>query len=80
MISTLLLAGYVFCRAWVSPVPYLARTDAFMIAGALLVYLLTSLYIHEARARLWIVAALTPCVVRQSQPGTRGLLAPRFPK
>jgi O-antigen ligase len=58
MISALLLAGYVFCRAWVSPVPYLARTDAFMIAGALLVYLLTSLYIHEARARLWIVAAL----------------------
>lgn len=58
LISTLLLAGYVFCRAWVSPVPYLARTDAFMIAGGLLVYLLTALYIYESRSRLWIVAAL----------------------
>jgi len=58
LLSTLLLAGYVFYRAWVSPVPYLARTDAFMIGGALLVYLLTALYLHESRPRLWIVAAL----------------------
>ena len=58
LISTLLLAGYVLARAWVSPVPYLARTDIFMVAGALLVYLLTSLYFHESRTRLWIVTAL----------------------
>ena len=58
LLSTLLLAGYAFCRAWASPVPYLARTDAFMIAGALLVYLLTSLYIYPSRSRLWIVAGL----------------------
>lgn len=56
--STLLLAGYVFGRAWVSPIPYLARTDAFMVAGALLVYLLTTLYLTDSRPRLWIVAAL----------------------
>ena len=58
LVSTFLLAGYVFCRAWVSPVPYLARADLFMIAGALLVYLLTALYVHETRPRLWIVASL----------------------
>lgn len=58
LISTLLLAGYIFCRAWFSPVPYLARADAFMVAGALLVYLLTTLYVHESRPRLWIVTAL----------------------
>jgi len=58
MLSTLALAGYVFWRAWTSPFPYLARTDAFMIAGALLVYLLTTLYVYESRPRFWIVAAL----------------------
>ena len=58
LVSTLLLAGYVFGRAWFSPVPYLARADAFMIAGALLVYLLTSLYLDESRPRLWIITAL----------------------
>ena len=58
LISTLLLAGYTFWRAWHSPVLYLARPDAFMIGGALLVYLLTSLYLTASGARLWVVAAL----------------------
>ena len=58
LVSTLLLAGYTFARAWGSPVPYLARPDAFMIGGALLVYLLTALYLNASSARLWIVAAL----------------------
>ncbi len=63
LLSTLLLAGYVFWRAWVSPVPYLARTDAFMIAGALLVYLLTALYVTDSRPRFWIVASLLAVAV-----------------
>ncbi|MEI6561078.1 MAG: O-antigen ligase family protein [Verrucomicrobiota bacterium] len=58
LVSTLLLAGYTFWHAWNSPVPYLARPDAFMIGAALLVYLLTALYLTAPNARLWIVAAL----------------------
>ena len=58
LLSTLLLAGYTFWRAWNSPVPYLARPDAFMIGGALTVYLLTALYLTAPSARLWIIAAL----------------------
>ena len=56
--STLLLGGYILGRAWLSPVPYLARTDVFMVAGVLLVYLLTALCLHESRPRLWIITAL----------------------
>jgi len=58
LVSTLLLAGYVFYRAWDSPVPFLARTDLFMTAGALMVYLLTVLYLSGSRPRLWITAGL----------------------
>ena len=58
LLSTLLLAGYTFLRAWNSPVAYLARPDSFIICGALLVYLLTALYLTESSTRLWIVAAL----------------------
>jgi len=56
--STLLLAGYVLLRAWGSPNDYLARTDAFMAAACLIVYLLTALYLTEARPRIWVVLVL----------------------
>jgi len=56
--STLLFAGYVFARAWVSPHAQLARTDAYMVAACLIVYLLTALHLTESRHRNWVVAAL----------------------
>ena len=56
--SAILLAGYVVIRAWYSPNPYLARPDAFMAVGCLIIYLLTSLYLVQSRFRGWVVAVL----------------------
>jgi len=54
----LALAGWVIARALSSPVEYLARTDLFMILGALLVYLMTVMYCTDTRMRLTLVALL----------------------
>ena len=56
--STLALAVYVIIRSWFSPIAYLARPDAFMAAGCLMVYLLTALFLTESRFRLWLIGLL----------------------
>lgn len=56
--SAILLAGYVTLRAWLSPLPYLARQDLFLAPAALAVYLLFALYLTSSRTRLWVLAAL----------------------
>ncbi|XHR29082.1 MAG: O-antigen ligase family protein [Chthoniobacteraceae bacterium] len=58
VVSAVLLTGYVLARAWFSPVAYLARTDAFMVAGCLLVYLITAFYLHATKARVWLILTL----------------------
>jgi O-antigen ligase len=58
LLSALLFVGYVLARAHFSPVACLSRSDMLEAAGCLLVYLLTALYLTEARHRLWVVAAL----------------------
>jgi len=58
--STLALAGYVCIRSLFSPVNYLARTDRFMVLGAITVYLITVVYLTSSgkrRALLWILFA-----------------------
>ncbi len=56
--SALALAAYVLLRTAFSPVPYLARSDAFMVAACLLCYLVVVFYLHASRPRLWIVFAI----------------------
>lgn len=56
--SALLFAGYVLVRAWFSPNPYLARSDAFQAVACLIVYLLTALYLTGTRQRLWAILSL----------------------
>ncbi len=46
------LFGWVAGRALFSPVEYLARTDLFMVVGALFVYLATACYFTTVRLRL----------------------------
>lgn len=62
----LALAGYVIVRALVSPVSYLARNDFFMVAGALVIYLVTALSLTRTSRRLavcWGLFALAVCHV-----------------
>ena len=62
--STLLLGAWILIRALRSPVEYLALPDFFMMAGCLMMYLLTVLYLTGTFERtvliavLWVVAAL----------------------
>lgn len=56
--SSALFFGYILIRALASPVPYLARQDIFMILAALIVYLLTAIFLVSSRARLLFCGAL----------------------
>ena len=49
---------YVIVRTLTSPVEYLARTDLYMVLGALLLYLLVVLHMNSSGRRLWLVAVL----------------------
>ena len=57
-ISTLLLAGFVIARSFLSPVEYLARWDLFLALGALLAYLMTSCYFVRSRERIIVFGVL----------------------
>lgn len=52
LVSAIGLAAYVIARGNFATVDYLARPDIFMTLAALAVYLLTALFLSEARARL----------------------------
>lgn len=59
--SAALLAAYIGARAFASPVDYLARNDAYLILGSLLVYLIVAFHLVSPRLRLallWILFAL----------------------
>ncbi len=58
LVTSLLLAGYIGWRAATSPVDYLARTDFYVIIGALLIYLITAVHLVNPRHRLalfWVL-------------------------
>ena len=50
--------GYIMARAAMSPAPYLARMDLMSVLGGLVVYLMVSCIVTNARLRMWIVAIL----------------------
>lgn len=56
--SAIALSGYVVWRAVTAPIDYLARTDFYMIIGALLVYLLISVHVVNPRHRLALLWVL----------------------
>ena len=61
--SVIPLAGYVIGRSLASPVEYLARSDFYMAAGALLVYAVTTIHFSGTRWRLFLVSVLVVCVI-----------------
>ena len=58
LFGSALFFGYVIARALLSPVPYVARTDLYIVLGALLVYGVTVTTFTDARARLALVGFL----------------------
>ncbi|RYD75906.1 MAG: hypothetical protein EOP84_17620, partial [Verrucomicrobiaceae bacterium] len=58
VVITVLFAGYILVRASMSPVEHLARTDFFMTIGTLVVYLIVSTRLTQARDRVMVLWAL----------------------
>lgn len=56
--STVILAAYIAVRAHLSPVPYLAWPDYYMVIACVLTYLLTCFHVVSTRDRLVVVAVL----------------------
>jgi len=44
--------GYILVRAWLSPVPYLARADIYSVLGGLMVYFFIACVLVDTRARI----------------------------
>lgn len=69
LLTTILCFGYLLTRTLLSPSEYLARTNLYLIIGALLVYLLTSLYLTDTRQRVLLVVVLVALGVANSLVG-----------
>ena len=65
LVSVLLMGAYICGRAWFSPVVYLARTDLFMAVGAVLVYLLSSVFLPRVPQRIALLISLFVMVMAQ---------------
>jgi O-antigen ligase/cytochrome c-type biogenesis protein CcmH/NrfG len=50
--------GYVLGRAAVSPDAFVARQDLYLLAGALMLYLLVALHLISSKVRMWLVVLL----------------------
>jgi O-antigen ligase len=50
--------AYILVRAWLSPVPYITRSDIYSVLGGLVVYYLTACVLVSARQRLAFVMFL----------------------
>lgn len=58
LLATGLLFSYLLARAALSPVPYLARADLFLMLACLLVYLLAARVLVSSRQRILLAAVL----------------------
>jgi O-antigen ligase len=58
LLSSALFFGYIIGRILLSPAPYVARTDLYIVLGALVVYGLTATVFTDAKARLVLVISL----------------------
>ncbi|MDQ6764741.1 MAG: O-antigen ligase family protein [Verrucomicrobiota bacterium] len=55
---TALCMGYVLTRAWLSPVPYIARSDLYSVLAGLLVYYFTACILTSAPQRMALICFL----------------------
>jgi len=80
MIITGLFGGYIILRILISPVPYIARADLFMLLGALMVYLFVALYLTLPKYRfIFTMTLLVIALVHVTIGGIQYLRGERFP-
>ena len=80
LISTGLFVIYVIVRIFFSPVEYIARTDLYMLLGALMLYLFVALYLTVPKYRfIFIMTLLVLALVHVTIGGIQYLRGQRFP-
>jgi O-antigen ligase len=50
--------AYILARAWLSPVPYITRSDIYSVLGGLIVYFYTATILTDARQRMLFLSLL----------------------
>ena len=58
LLASAIFFGYIIGRALLSPAPYAARTDLYIVLGSLLVYGITATVFTEAKSRMILVGFL----------------------
>ena len=58
LVSTTVFAAYVIGRALLSPAPYVARTDLYIVLGALIVYGFTATIFTDTKSRMILICFL----------------------
>lgn len=62
--------GYILARAWLSPTPFIARSDIHSVLGGLVVYFFTACIFTSARLRMLLLAILLVLAVGHTAVGT----------
>ncbi|HJT82275.1 MAG TPA: O-antigen ligase family protein [Chthoniobacterales bacterium] len=69
LLSAALFFGYLLGRAWLSPVVYLAREDAFAVLGSLLVYFTVACALTDTSRRFVFIFFLLALAIVQTVVG-----------
>jgi O-antigen ligase len=80
LISTGVFVCYIILRILFSPVEYIARSDLFMLLGALMFYLFVALYLTVPKYRfVFVMTLLVIALVHVTIGGIQYLRGERFP-
>jgi O-antigen ligase len=80
LITTGVFVAYIILRILFSPVEYLARSDLFMLLGALMFYLFVALYLTVPKYRfIFVMTLLVIALVHVTIGGIQYLRGERFP-
>jgi O-antigen ligase len=63
LIAAAVFFSYILLRAWLSPVPYIARTDIYSVLAGLVVYFVTAYVLTSAQQRLAFISCLLVAAV-----------------
>jgi len=78
--STVVFAGYVIIRIFLSPVEYVARGDLYILLGALMIYLFVALILTVPKYRfIFVMTLLVIALVHVTIGGIQYLRGERFP-
>jgi O-antigen ligase len=80
LLATGVFAAYIIARIFFSPVEYLARSDLYILLGALMIYLLVALILTMPKYRfIFVMTLLVIALIHVTIGGIQYLRGERFP-